>query len=101
MSINYNQGRNAERWKTETDQRSKLVVGAQISLPYPTLDADVDDDDLIPPPFLLRLEGNHVLQGLREAVDCGFVDGGLPSWIGEVAKEGRNALQVGERGVEW
>jgi hypothetical protein len=67
-------------------------VPRQISLPYPNASPSATD---APPPFLLRFDGSHVLQGLRAAVEMGFADDGLPSWIGEVAKEGRNALQIG------
>lgn len=73
-------------------------VDYEIDIPYPTpVDSPTDDP---PPPFLMRLEGSHVLNGLRYAVENGFADSALPSWLGEVAKEGRNALQVGERGIK-
>lgn len=84
---------------TPTRCGSSPSHAAQISLPYPAPTGD--DDDADPPPFLLRLEGSHVLQGLRAAVQGGYVDGGLPSWIGEVANEGRNALQIGTGGVQF
>lgn len=43
----------------------------------------------------MRFEGTHVLQGLKAMVEQGFADDGLPEWLGQIAKEGRNALQVG------
>ncbi|KAL8280235.1 hypothetical protein RQP46_007349 [Phenoliferia psychrophenolica] len=62
----------------------------QISLPY------FNSTVPAPEPFLVRFEGTHVLEGLRTAVEGGFADGGLPKWIGSVAREGRNAIRVGE-----
>lgn len=96
---------------------------AQISLPYPNEPAfpatDVPFDSSTHPPFLMRLEGSHVLSGLRALVASGLTevasdqdkenapgrrDGGrpkrtpgLPSWLGEVAGEGVNRLSVGRR----
>jgi hypothetical protein len=62
----------------------------QVSLPYPT----IDEDEPTPHPFLLHFEGTHVLQGLKALVEQGYADGGLPNWLGSVAREGRNILQV-------
>ncbi|BGP33506.1 chromosome loss-related protein [Rhodotorula toruloides] len=99
-----------------------------ISLPYPSEPAfpspDTPFDSSTHPPFLIRLEGSHVLSGLRALVVGGLTevslevegekenvegrkgDGkdkrakrtpGLPSWLGEVAGEGVNRLKVGRR----
>jgi hypothetical protein len=64
----------------------------------------------------MRLEGSHVLSGLRALVASGLTEAGaegdkenargstsvrrapgLPSWLGEAAGEGVNKLKVGRR----
>ncbi|GEM08638.1 CHL4 family chromosome segregation protein [Rhodotorula toruloides] len=86
-----------------------------ISLPYPSEPSfpppDVPFDPSTHPPFLVRLEGWHVLCGLRALVASGLTEveaetkkederggkggererrtPGLPTWLGEVAGEGQ------------
>ncbi|BGO95492.1 hypothetical protein NBRC10512_007747 [Rhodotorula toruloides] len=108
----------------QDDKLPKLErLDYSISLPYlnePAFPAtDVPFDSSTHPPFLMRLEGSHVLSGLRALVASGLTevasdqdkenapgrrDGGrpkrtpgLPSWLGEVAGEGVNRLSVGRR----
>ncbi|ORY74101.1 kinetochore protein CHL4 like-domain-containing protein [Leucosporidium creatinivorum] len=80
----------------------------EIALPYPSTTTTPQLTDQ--PPFLLRLEGTHVLAGLRAAVAAGFADGGgeggsgfekeggLPEWIGGAMGLGRNLVRVGGGG---
>ncbi|KAM0749449.1 hypothetical protein T439DRAFT_357792 [Meredithblackwellia eburnea MCA 4105] len=67
----------------------------EIHLPHPSV-LSQDNNGPEHEPFLLRLEGTSVLSGLRALIDQGFVDDGLPGWLGRrTIGEGRNALRIG------
>lgn len=76
-------------------QRADFFHTAQIHLPYPNQPLDSSPNAEALSPFLLRFEGSHVLRGLTAAISLGYADDGLPSWIREIGKEGRNATVVG------
>lgn len=68
----------------------------QLSLPFPSHDVYSLSDA---PDVSIRLDGAHLIDGLRRMLECGIADDSGPEWLWDSMSMQKNIIHVDQDGV--